>query len=596
MKESAIQVGDLLRTRVKTAAQPVIRFFINKYSTDDVASSYRKNKRVFLQSIVSLKSFEIAKRWIRTCQDTHNECPRVWIAELPTRLVEISPSGSPLFARLLTTRGHRGQYACLSYCWGGPQHFATTTANLEAYHKMLPYSDIPKTIIDSFEVTRGLGFNLIWIDSLCIVQDDKSDVQREMGQMLRVYQNARVTISAANASTCQEGFLKEKFSPDGPFHLPVRVHGDKFGSLIVRPQSSLFTGGGKWKTYISTPQPINSRAWTLQESFVSPCLLIFTNNSLYWKCPSAFLSRDDSLPEWMQWEKQSKHWGFISPSRNGILVEADHTTLSKGEQGSLLQRLRKEWINILENYTKRGISVGSDRLPAIAAVAEVFSSTFQTKYVAGLWESTLLFDLAWRPISTPNPRPKTYQGPSWSWASLNNGISFDEKFSPGSSNISIYARVLACNVIPLTEESPWGSVSTGELSVEGHLEEVQLCPRISSLRFVSTGAIASGFKLDVSDDGWVESSDGLYVSSTLYSDIWLLSLGAEIMPSNWTREDISEDRPGPEVYGLILGRISLDKEHYRRLARFGSKFEDLKTYPAWALDLESSEKIVVQII
>ena len=78
-------------------------------------------------------------------------------------------------------------------------------------------------------------------------------------------------------------------------------------------------------------------------------------------------------------------------------------------------------------YTKREITYGKDKLPALAGLAVEFSKLVQSKYLAGLWADDLRDGLAWhlpwvnsmeRPESIKWSRPQTYRAPSWSWASI----------------------------------------------------------------------------------------------------------------------------------------------------------------------------------
>jgi hypothetical protein len=200
------------------------------------------------------------------------------LVELPTRLIEVSPSGAPEFALLLSTQGEKGRYIALSYCWGDPQPFALPKAVRKAYSKRLPYTDLPKTTLDAFEVTRSLGLQFIWIDSMCIVQDDPEDVNKEIAKMLQIYENSLLTISAACASSCNESFLEILDYRGG--YLPVRVDEDVTGSILL----------SKMELTSWTFQPINNRAWTLQESLLTPRLLIFTGINMFWQCQVKFES------------------------------------------------------------------------------------------------------------------------------------------------------------------------------------------------------------------------------------------------------------------------------------------------------------------
>jgi hypothetical protein len=66
---------------------------------------------------------------------------------------------------------------------------------------------LPATIIDAIRLAQTLSISYLWIDSLCIVQNSEEDKVREIATMDRVYKNSWVTISAARASTCLDGFL-----------------------------------------------------------------------------------------------------------------------------------------------------------------------------------------------------------------------------------------------------------------------------------------------------------------------------------------------------------------------------------------------------
>lgn len=76
-----------------------------------------------------------------------------------------------------------GYYACLSYCWGGAQEYMTTRATLQSYVESLNLSSLAKTIQDAIKVTRMLHLRYLWIDALCIIQDDPDGKQKEMAYM-----------------------------------------------------------------------------------------------------------------------------------------------------------------------------------------------------------------------------------------------------------------------------------------------------------------------------------------------------------------------------------------------------------------------------
>jgi hypothetical protein len=161
------------------------------------------------ESFVPLTSLETAKKWFIQCCTEHKDCHDGAIEEIPTRLVKLSPIGTPKTTLLWSTAGEAVGYAALSYCWGGPQPFRTTTSVSSQYAESLPYASLPQTILDAFDVARNLDLQFIWVDSLCIIQDDEEDIKRELGKMSQVYQNAKLTMSAASASHCKKAFSEK---------------------------------------------------------------------------------------------------------------------------------------------------------------------------------------------------------------------------------------------------------------------------------------------------------------------------------------------------------------------------------------------------
>ncbi|KAM4066594.1 heterokaryon incompatibility protein [Hirsutella rhossiliensis] len=211
-----------------------------------------------LTNFASPQSFIPFCQYLHECLASHQECLGVTPVELPTRLIELSLLGEPETALLQQTQGVTGVYCALSYCWGGPQPFATTIA-------------------------RNMGIRYIWVDSFCIIQDSQDDVRSEMTKMLDMYTRAQFTVSAASASSCNQGFLGR--FPDAAtdlFKLPVHVGKDIMGSALISKTC--------WPTVGGRLQPINKRAWTFQESLLAQRLLIFTEMNMLLKCNRGFHS------------------------------------------------------------------------------------------------------------------------------------------------------------------------------------------------------------------------------------------------------------------------------------------------------------------
>lgn len=97
------------------------------------------------------------------------------------------------------------QYIALSHCWGtalGARILRTTKSNLTTREAGIHWDEFSKTFQDTIKIAQGLGVRFIWIDSLCIIQDDQDDFEIECAQMGMVYSKAYCTIAVSISRNC----------------------------------------------------------------------------------------------------------------------------------------------------------------------------------------------------------------------------------------------------------------------------------------------------------------------------------------------------------------------------------------------------------
>lgn len=132
---------------------------------------------------------------------------------LPTRILDLGvedssiqyPSTTDL--RLIHGGGSTGRYATLSYCWGGFEECRTLRANIDDRCKKIQFLEMPRSFQDAVCVTRGLGIRYLWIDALCIIQDDAEDWAREAGNMADVYWNGACRLAVTSCRRPTESFF-----------------------------------------------------------------------------------------------------------------------------------------------------------------------------------------------------------------------------------------------------------------------------------------------------------------------------------------------------------------------------------------------------
>jgi hypothetical protein len=139
----------------------------------------------------------------------------------PTRLVKINNEGTGSKLCAGDQIGAAVQYATLSHCWGDiPEKIVLTEQNKASFHEALPQSKLSQTFKDAIIAARMLGFDYIWIDSLCIIQKSNDDWKSEVRQMDKVYEYSAVTITATSSKDDNGGCF---FNRDTKITFPIRI-------------------------------------------------------------------------------------------------------------------------------------------------------------------------------------------------------------------------------------------------------------------------------------------------------------------------------------------------------------------------------------
>ncbi|KAL6363067.1 hypothetical protein LRP88_02469 [Fusarium phalaenopsidis] len=347
-----------------------------------------------------------------------------------------------------------GQYCALSDCWGGDQVHKTTHEKYAAYLQELPYEELPQTIRDAFQVARSVAVRYIWIDSLCIVQDEKEDVAWEMAKMFQIYFNSCFTISAASALTCRDGFLKRLSANDtGLFFLPIRVDKSTKGSVLMSKE------GPYWAMIGAYPQPMNDRAWTLQEAMLTPRLLIFTGMDVIWKCQAGFGPATAEHPrtaneihiENLYGPPNESRWfpALVDCGYNFISIRSNEGRVSR--PGDDFEVLQEQWCLLVENYTKRNLTVATDKLPSISAIARLLAPKLKTRQLY-LLKGIFHFCRNWLCDT---------------WASVQGTIEY-----VGRRLVDSAAEAISCSVDLAYTQDPFGAVTGGVLEIWGHLTQI----------------------------------------------------------------------------------------------------------------------------
>jgi hypothetical protein len=202
------------------------------------------------------------KTWIAECESSHPDCAiarsheRTSTELLPARLVNIEEHSNDLL-RLVSPVGPV-RYVALSYCWGASEQSKTISTNLRSREQQLSVSGLPQTLQDAIHLTQALGLQFVWIDSLCIVQDDLQEWAVESSKMASIYANAWVVVAATAAADCASGFVsnREEHLKIAPEQLPR-----KLATVSARRITSHHQHGSLYPLAV---QPLAQRAWVMR--------------------------------------------------------------------------------------------------------------------------------------------------------------------------------------------------------------------------------------------------------------------------------------------------------------------------------------------
>ncbi|KAN0122866.1 HET domain containing protein [Hyaloscypha variabilis] len=402
------------------------------------------NKRLFRRRVIPEQvDISLLRSWIHECQQNHPHTRSQTMLDLSQlgvahfrvidvcdcRLVELEVSC---------------RFVALSYVWGN----CTQPALVLDENNSFIVEGLPRTIRDAIHLTRLLRERYLWVDSICIDQDNPEDKHALVSCMDRIYESACLTIVAAGGNDANAGL--PGISPHSRATEIVEnipINGQFVQIALGRPSLRALVEDTYW----------NTRGWTYQEHILSKCCLFFTDTEVFYSClyhgpryetgviepRSDFYYGQTYLNQYFRYS-QLNEWreGYILETRDlptcyqsilpwGSSWERTPDPIVRAEaipRGQTpLTRLEK-YTEAVSSYTKRQLAYKAD---IIAAFAGIISSIWPGEDHApalehGLPVESLPFALLWEPVeagqlsrriihdSVISSRSRIF--PSWSWA------------------------------------------------------------------------------------------------------------------------------------------------------------------------------------
>lgn len=457
------------------------------------------------------------------------------------------------------------RYSTLSYCWGGLEFLKTRKDNLDALLINIPVNHLPRTFRDAIETTRALAVDYIWIDSLCIIQDDVLDWREELSHMCEVYGGSYINIAAYSAINPDQGAFTK------PDHFV-----DAFQTLVsISEQRYAYDFHHPWRSYHHAVEDshLSTRAWTLQEKLLPVRTIYIGDRGAVWECRTG--AKMESLPHRTE---QVSRWGM--------------PTLTFSYPGEDRKPWNTAWASIMRAYSSAYLTMSCDKLPALSGIARHFSNVTQCGYLAGMWQDgTFVAQLCWR-VWDPRPRPE-WRAPSWSWVSVDGhaveGHNYmTNRFYRDALQLSQVACVSVLEAsVTLLGEDEFGEVKGGLLRIactwvlRGKATMVKnlptlglwlggnLCYPFSSHRENPNHCLFSA-DFDCTDD----------IETLAVGDVYLLPMAARStkpIDTNDAMKPLAEHED-EHVMGLILRQAALTTGTFQRIGFFQCKSRISEAY------------------
>ncbi|KAH7216336.1 heterokaryon incompatibility protein-domain-containing protein [Fusarium oxysporum] len=501
--------------------------------------------------------------WLTQCMKTHSRCATLrnrrssWY---PTRLLLLGPGHSDV--RLIISASHdmQGPYMTLSHRWGSFAYTKLTSSTLESFKNGIDVNNLPVPFKETIHIARLAGIKYLWIDSLCIKQDeDKRDWRVEAQLMDKVYSHSFLNVSATLADNDTRSLFDQSGHPFDPISLPLPYMKKARVFRVGSPRTKLKMLQQRWRrTWIVDNElwdddienaPLQSRGWVFQERFLSPRILHFAERQIAWECGE--ISALEMFPKRVP-------PGLLKASRKDVI---DNLLSAKAITNDNLIDFRRTWDDTVHKYTKTDLTFSNDKLIAFAGLAKAIEGLRNDTYLAGLWKSAFIYQLAWtrtrydavqQPLELSSGR-----APSWSWLSVDGEILLSQAQKP---------RKHFASVVELPDTNCAGSsaiAASGSVLLQG-----SLLP-IDSIEWdddVLSEFNISGLTLK---DGWTFNDTHLDLEGTKEQILQLQKSGIALLPLFATDEHMQciavTGINVPGSMSVVFRRVGACQIEYRKL-------------------------------
>ena len=392
--------------------------------------------------------------WVQDCISSHPTCrpPASLRFRYPTRLLCVNQPGDTHIHLIettttTTTTPISGPYNVLSYRWGAFQPVKLLKLTRPTFLTTgIPISSLPQTLMDAITTTRAMSISFLWIDALCIIQDSPADWASEARTMADVYGHAHLSLAASHNIDSTGGLFPKRSGSSRGQPIPIRFPTNPEWAL---PHHDFqLVEHNFWNNRVEDA-PLNTRGWVVQERILAPRTVHFGFDGPLFECRETRLSL----------------------TRLDLSIGQSARRLILPVRARLERRPRafaKYWAAVVQYYTGRDLSFGSDRPVAIAGIARALQAVAGKKmeYMAGMWSRGLLRWLLWEAAERGGGEAGRYRAPSWSWLAVEGRVFYDTDLIQGFRYLKTgaHAKVVKWRLVT-GDGTEFGAMTAGYLQL-----------------------------------------------------------------------------------------------------------------------------------
>lgn len=322
---------------------------------------------------------------------------------------------------------------------------------------------MPVVLRETIGLCRKLGLLYLWIDALCIIQDDEDDWTEESARMGSIHQNAHLTIAAGSSNSVEMAYLgnrRDQSRQPIEFKVPPATSGCPSITVSARRDPVTWHMLLVGSTLQIQEDPWRLRGWTLQEEILARRLVVFGAEEMQWRCRTTTACECRANVVYSNWPKE---------------IPEEDEQFSREQREYDVPTIFEYWRQgVVRRYGSRALTYPQDILPALSGIAQRFAHTAGGTYVAGMWLETLLFDMCWQNnfVEDVEPFCRDYTAPTFSWCSVNGPREIHPWIQ--YQNFTPDAVVVDVNIDLRHNGAPFGAVVDGCVVLRGRLAPATL--------------------------------------------------------------------------------------------------------------------------